>query len=300
MAFDVDAQVDRRRLKRRVAFWRFSAVIIFLVLLLALAFRAGNLFVGPHVARLALVGEIGDNPPELPLLDKIAKDDSVKALILRIDSPGGAVTGSEELYHAIRRVAAKKPVVGVIGALGASGAYIAALGTDHIVARETSLTGSIGALIQSPDFSGLMDKVGVKMNQVTSGALKGQPNPYEPMNDDARKLLQNLINDGYDWFTGLVAERRDLPLDQVKSLADGRPYTGREAVDNKLIDALGGEREARAWLASEKKISESLPVTDVAVDRPRALIDRLLSSVLGKSLLPERLTLDGLVALWHP
>ncbi len=147
MAFDVDAQVDRRRLKRRVAFWRFSAVIIFLVLLLALAFRAGNLFVGPHVARLALVGEIGDNPPELPLLDKIAKDDSVKALILRIDSPGGAVTGSEELYHAIRRVAAKKPVVGVIGALGASGAYIAALGTDHIFARETSLTGSIGALI---------------------------------------------------------------------------------------------------------------------------------------------------------
>jgi protease-4 len=300
MSFDVDAQIDRRRLKRRVAFWRFSAVIIFLVLLLALGLRNGHLFIGPHVARLALNGEIGSNPPELPLLDKIAKDASVKALILQIDSPGGVVTGSEELYHAIRRVAARKPVVAVIGSLGASGAYIAALGTDRIIARETSLTGSIGAFIQSPDFSGLMDKVGVKMNQVASGPLKGQPNQYEPMSNDARKLLQDLIDDGYDWFTGLVAERRNLPLDQVKMLADGRPYTGREAVDNKLIDALGGEREARAWLASEKKISESLPVMDVAVDRPKALIDRLLSSVLGKTLLPERLTLDGLVALWHP
>jgi protease-4 len=300
MSYDVDALVDRRRLKRRVAFWRFSAALVFILLVIALVSHSTRWFTGAHVARITVSGVISDNPQRIELLDKIAKDPSAKALIVRINSPGGTVTGSEELYHAIRRVAAKKPVVGVIGSVGASGAYITAIATDYIIARETSMTGSIGVIFQAPEFSGLMEKIGVHVDQITSGPLKGDPSEFAPMSDKAREVYKALIMDGYDWFTGLVAERRNLPLDEVKRLADGRVYTGRQAVDDKLIDALGGERDARAWLATEKKVSENLPAVDEDLDRQQKLIDRLFSSVIGKTVLTERLTLDGLVALWHP
>ena len=300
MSTDIDTIVDRRRLKRRIAFWRFSAVVVFIILILVLATPAGGLFTRDHVARITISNVITGNPQRLELLDKIAKDKSVKALIVRINSPGGTITGSEELYHALRRVAAAKPVVGVIGSVGASGAYIAALATDYIFARDTSMTGSIGVIFQAPEFSGLMDKLGVKVQQITSGPLKGDPSEFAPMSDKAREVYKALIMDGYDWFTGLVAERRNLPLDEVKRLADGRVYTGRQAVEDKLIDALGGERDARAWLASEKNIGQNLPAVDEDVDREKRLVDRMFSYFAGKSLLTERLTLDGLVALWHP
>ncbi|HKJ72970.1 MAG TPA: signal peptide peptidase SppA [Alphaproteobacteria bacterium] len=300
MPSDIDTIVDRRRLKRRVAFWRFAAVIAIILAILAFASKSSGLFVGDHIARISLNGLITGNPQRIALLDKIAKDNSVKALIVRIDSPGGTITGSEELYHALRRVAARKPVVGVIGSVGASGAYIAALATDHIFARETSMTGSIGVIFQAPEISGLMDKLGIKVQQISSGPLKGDPSEFAPMSDKARQVYKALIMDGYDWFTGLVAKRRNLPLDEVKRLADGRVYTGRQAVGDKLIDAIGGERDARAWLASDRKISANLPVRDEDIDRERRLVDRLFSYVGGKSLLTERLTLDGLVALWHP
>ena len=299
MSLDVDALVDRRRLKRRIAFWRFTAIVIFIVLLITLLIRASG-FVGNHVGRITINNVIADNPARIALLDRIAKDDNIKALIVQINSPGGTVTGSEELYHAIRRVGEKKPVVAVIGSVGASGAYIAALATDYIIARETSITGSIGVIFQSPEFSGLMEKLGIRMEQITTGPLKGDPSEFAPMSDEAREVYKALIMDGYDWFTGLVAERRNLPLDEVKRLADGRVYTGRQAVGDKLIDALGGEKEARAWLASEKQIGENLPVVDEDTDRGQELMDRLFSYLPGKSLLTERLTLDGLVALWHP
>jgi protease IV len=299
MSFDVDALVDRRRLKRRIAFWRFAAIIVFIVLLASVLFRVGGLS-SKHIGRISINDVIAGNPVRIALLDRIARDDDIKALIVRIDSPGGTITGSEELYHALREVAEKKPVVAVIGSVGASGAYIAAIASDYIIARETSVTGSIGVIFQSPEFSGLMDKLGIRMEQITTGPLKGDPSEFAPMSDKAREVYKALIMDGYDWFTGLVAERRNLPLDEVKRLADGRVYTGRQAIGDKLIDALGGEKEARAWLASEKKIGENLPVVDEDTDRNQELVDRLFSYVPGKSLLTERLTLDGLVALWHP
>jgi protease-4 len=300
MATEIDTIVDRRRLKRRIAFWRFAAVIAVIILVLVVATPSGRFFGGDHVARITISNVITGNPQRIQLLDKIAKDKSAKALIVRINSPGGTITGSEELYHALRRVAAKKPVVGVIGSVGASGAYIAAIATDYIFARDTSMTGSIGVIFQVPEISGLMDKLGVKMEQITSGPLKGDPSEFAPMSDKAREVYKALIMDGYDWFTGLVAERRNLPIDEVKRLADGRVYTGRQALGDKLIDALGGERDARAWLASEKNVGQSLPAVDEDADREKRLFDRMFSYFAGKSLLTERLTLDGLVALWHP
>ncbi len=301
MSSEIDTIIDRRRLKRRVTFWRFAAVIAFILLVLAIATPSGGtLWTGNHIARISINDVITGKPDRIALLDRIAKDKSAKALIVRINSPGGTITGSEELYHALRRVAAEKPVVGVIGSVGASGAYIAALATDYIFARETSMTGSIGVIFQAPEFSGLMDKLGIKVEQITSGPLKGDPSEFAPMSDKAREVYKALIMDGYDWFAGLVAERRNLPLDEVKRLADGRVYTGRQAVDDKLIDALGGEGDARAWLATEKNIAQNLPVVDEDIDHEKRLVDRLFSYVSGKSLLTERLTLDGLVAVWHP
>src|SRR6202042_2184123 len=181
---------------------------------------------------------------------------------LTIDSPGGTTEGSEVLYEEIRRLAAKKPVVAVVGTMAASGAYIAALGADRIFAKGNSIVGSIGVLIEFPNFSGLLDKIGVKLEAGKSSPLKATPNGMEPTSEATRAAMASLVADSFDWFKGLVKDRRHLNDDELAQVDDGRVFTGRQGVPLKLVDALGGEREAIAWLESEKGVAKDLPVRD--------------------------------------
>ena len=309
MSLEADAIVDRRRLKRSRALWRFLAVLALgaVVVTSLISFGVSGVGFG-HVARLEIAGEIFDDRGLVEAIDRVADDSSAEALLVAVDSPGGTVTGSEAIYDALRRVAAQKPVVAVMGSLAASGGYAVSLGADHIFARRNTITGSIGVIMQATDLSGLLDKVGVKINEIKSAPLKAEPSPYHPLTPEARKATQDMIDDAYDWFVGLVAERRKLSPDKARQLGDGRVYSGRQAVENKLIDELGDEKDARRWLETQFGVSQNLPERQI---RPvRSLSDlgptegrigrALFTALTGKSLDSKRLTLDGLVAIWHP
>ena len=299
MAIDVDELLARRKLKRRLAFWRIAALLLVVGLGLAV-FGAKGKGVLPHIARVNIDGVITDETKREKLLDDIAEDDTVKAVIVRIDSPGGTVVGSEIIYKGLRRIAKDKPVVAVISSIGASGGYIAALGTDRIYARDNSITGSIGVIFQSPEFSGLMGKIGVGVNEVKSAPLKGGPSLFEPMSDDMRESMKVMIDDAFDWFKGIVQERRKLTPEQLAAVSDGRVYSGRQAVHNGLVDALGGEKDAVAWLEKDRKIDKDLPVVDADKDKEFPFMEKAMAMVLGDTRLVDRLSLDGMLALWQP
>jgi protease-4 len=304
MSLETDLLVDRRRLKRRLFFWRALAALAVLGCLLLAADFSNIGPVGRHVSRLVVSGIITDQRRLNDAVTKLADDDSVKALIVSIDSPGGAVAGGEALHDAIARVAEKKPVVAVMGGTAASAGYMIALPAQRIFARESTLTGSIGVLLQTGEISGLLKMLGITDETIKSGPLKNEPSYTRPLSEEGRQVLQGLVMDLYDQFVGMVADGRHMDAARVRELADGRAYTGRQALQLGLIDQIGGERDARAWLEKEKAVPASLPVRDV---RPGGLRSRLLSEnadglmeFLLKVVLSQGVMLDGAWAIWQP
>jgi protease-4 len=293
--------VDRRRLKRRLSFWRAAAVIAVAALVVVAVSRQRGPFASlverPHVERLSIVGVISEDPARSAALKAVLKNDRVKALIVDINSPGGTVVGSEALFRELRAIAAKKPVVATMGTLAASGGYMTALGADRIFAREGTITGSIGVIMQSADVTGLLKKLGIEPEAIKSAPLKAVPSPLEPLTPEGREATKAVVMDMYDMFVGMVAERRHLPPAEAKRLADGRIYTGRQAVAAKLVDEIGGEDEARAWLESARNVPASLPVHNVHIEKDNSGMFGLAGEWIGKALFSERLTLDGLMAV---
>ncbi len=320
MSLDAGSIVERRRLRRRVSFWRVSALVLLAALIVAVGLRTTGILPGKtsaHVARVNLNGVIMGSDRRQKLLEEVAKEDGAKAVLIEIDSPGGGVTASEELYNDIRKIAEKKPVVAVVGSVAASGGYIAAIATDRIIARQTSLTGSIGVLAQYPDLSGLLSNLGVKMEAVKSAPLKAAPDMFKETTPEERAALEALIMDSFAWFKNLVSERRGLSGARLETVADGRAFTGRQALELGLVDEIGGEDEARAWLADNRQISKDLPVRDwkassdtlgelgLARSALAGLADAAGFPTVGASLratssLMDVHALDGLLAIWHP
>ena len=306
MISEAELIVDRRRLKRKLTLWRIVAVLLAIAALIGLAWEAGGRKRAEHVARISVKGVITGDQKTLDLLKEVRDANQVKGVILRIDSPGGTTAGSEAIYDAVRGIAANKPVVAVMDTVAASGGYITALAADRIVARGNTITGSIGVIFSFPEVSRLLDMVGVKMEELKSGELKAEPSPYKPISEKARAVSMEMVRDGYDWFTGLVAERRGLALPRVVELSDGRVYTGRQALEVKLIDQLGGEESAVAWLESEKKLAPKLPIVDWAPKSDASGLGILSGAAVralgleGLQAAAERAQLDGLLVLWHP
>ena len=301
MALDPDVILDRRLLKRRITLWRTMAVVA-LAALTAIVFGEdlARPFARDHVASLDIVGIIVGDEATVQALDTVADNDKAQALIVFIDSPGGTTHGGETLYEAIGRVRQKKPVVAVIGALGTSAGYLIALAADRILVRQTSVTGSIGVLIETAEVSRLLDKLGVATDAVKSGPLKDTPSPFQPMTREGRAVVQGLVDDSYDWFVDLVAERRQLPREAARTLADGRVYTGRQAVAAKLVDELGATREARRWLEEHHGIPATLPAKPISLpSAPESALD-WLTGLAKKMVFSERLRLDGLKSVWQP
>ncbi|HJN23841.1 MAG TPA: signal peptide peptidase SppA [Rhodospirillales bacterium] len=300
MSLDAYRVVDRRRLKRRLTFWQIATVFLLIVAVVVALERAGKLRREIHVAHLSVAGVILDDHWRDKALEQVRGNDNAKALIVRIDSPGGTVVGGEALFHGLRAVAAKKPVVAVMGGTATSAGYMIALGAEYIVAREGTITGSIGVIMQTADMTKLMEKLGIKPESIKSRELKAQPNPLEPITEAAREAAKVVVMDLFEMFVDMVEKRRKMPREQVLKLADGRVFTGRQAEKNGLVDAIGGERKAREWLRDTFEISTELPVKEVEIQREDEPWREILSSVAGKALFSERLRLDGLVSLWHP
>ena len=301
MSIDPGQIVNRRRLKRRVTLWRTLAILVAVIALALLAQdRIGEDIGGEHVAWLDVRGIIVEDRDREDSLRRLADDDRVKALIVYIDSPGGTTYGGEDLFHSLRKIAGEKPVVAVIGGLGTSAGYLVALATERIFARASSITGSIGVLMETVEVSQLLGKIGVRTETIKSGEFKDTPSLYQPLSEAGRAVVQSVIDDGHDWFVHTLADRRGLPPDRARLLSDGRVYTGRQALTVGLIDEIGAGASARQWLELQHNISTELPLREV-IDRDKE--EHWLRRLLGlveKMVFSERLRLDGLMSLWHP
>jgi protease-4 len=310
-----DDIIDRRRLRRKLTFWRAAAlVVVGLAIAGAVSFAMrDNLSVADQIARIRIEGTITEDEDLLKRLKRVSEAAHVKGVILTVDSPGGTTAGGEAIYEAVRKLAAEKPVVAQVGTLAASAGYMIASAADHIVARQSSIVGSIGVLVQFPDDTGLKEMVGVKVEGVKSSPLKAEPSPFTPTTEEERAMLRALVMDSYDWFVGLVEERRPLTRAEVLAVADGSIFTGRQALERKLVDSLGGEDEAVAWLAG-KGVDGKLDVIEWKPTRRGGLLSPLsvagaLAALTGldrsggelaRKAGADRLFLDGLVSLWHP
>jgi protease-4 len=313
-----DYLAERRVLRRKLSYWRIAAVAA-LILGVAIASQRllgpdGSLGFTPHIARLAIEGVITGDRETLKLIQKIEESKAAEAVLISIDSPGGTTSGAERLYDAIRHLSAKKPTVAVVGSMAASGGYVAALGSDRIVALGNALVGSIGVLVQYPNFGKLLDTVGVKMEDVKSSPLKASPNGYEPTSPEVRAALAALVGDSFTWFKALVKERRNMTGEQLEAVADGRVFTGRQGIELRLVDRLGGEREGIEWLEQEKNIPKGLPVQEWKQERALERLGILSFSARAAEFLglgglsgtldraangaQERM-LDGLVSIWQ-
>jgi len=324
MSLDADTIVDRRRMRRKLTFWRVLAVVLAIGALVAagaaLRVPGTGLLTGgasPAIARISINGLIRSDQERVEALARLEKSPA-PAVIVHINSPGGTTAGSEQLHDSLMRLREKKPLVVVVDGLAASGGYITAIAGEHIVAQETSLVGSIGVLFQYPNVADLLKTLGIKVEEVKSSPLKASPNGFEPTSPEARAAIESLVLDSYAWFKNLVKVRRNLDDAGIERVADGRVFTGHQGVPLKLVDEIGDERVAVAWLAKEKHIDPNTPVRDYRLrdrlsDLPFLRIAAIaaldaagltsfaqrfedLSSVQAM----ERVNLDGLLALWHP
>ncbi len=300
MALDADSLVDRRRLKRQLNIWRTLAIVIAVGAVAVAVGRFTGFADRDYVSRLTVSNIIVHDADRIAAIQRVAGDAHARALIVRIDSPGGTVVGGEALYHALRKVAANKPVVAVLGQVATSAGYMVALAADYIVAREGTITGSIGVIMQTTEISGLLSKLGITAEAIRSGPLKAAPSPFEPMTSEVRKSAQALVDDIFKMFRDMVADRRQLSPSEIATLLDGRVFSGRKAQKLRLVDAIGGEAEVRKWLETVKGIAASLPARDIR--EPRGVEDwvRYFTKLAQKTMFSERLTLDGLISVWHP
>lgn len=319
MTLRADYLVDRRKLKRSVTLWRVLTIAAVLALMAVLALQndkiAAAIGYKPHIARVDITGIIREDPDRDEMLKDIAKSKSVKGVILRINSPGGTTVGGESLHKALLDLREKKPVVAVFSTVATSAAYMAGVASEHIVARGSSITGSVGVILQWAEVTELLNKLGIKMEEIKSGPLKAVPSPFSPLDEEGRELTREMVAEAKTWFIDLVARSRSINPDSVPGLTEGRIYSGRQAIKHKLIDQLGGEEEAVKWLEDEKKLPKDLSIVDWEVEYSngsgwlgsiaKSLLSRaglpvsLLDSVLGPGNALERVQLDGLVSVWH-
>src|SRR5947207_6251258 len=322
MSLDSDVIVDRRRIRRKLTFWRVAAALVAIAAIVTVGLLAtpgarSTLTSSGAIARVNIDGLIRSDRERVEALERLEKS-SAAAVIVHVNSPGGTTAGSEQLYDALMRLKAKKPLVVVVEGLAASGGYITAIAADHIVVQQSSLVGSIRVLFQFPNFTELLKTVGVKVEEVKSSPLNAAPHGFEPTSPEARAAIDALVKDSYAWFRGLVRERRGMDDALLEKVADGRVFTGRQAVELKLVDAIGDEKVAVEWLVAQKGVKSDLPVRDYKLSpkfgdltflRPAASItlDALGLSAIARQIeqagvaqAVDRLSLDGMLALWHP
>lgn len=291
--------LSRRQLKRRLHRWQIAAIVALVCLALVAFGRFGPQFSGSYIAEIPIDGIIFSDDGLTDLIDSVNSDERAVAAIVRIESPGGGTFASEAIYQKLRALSETKPTVAVMGSVAASGGYMAALGCDYVLAQPTTITGSIGVIMEAVNFVDLLDSLGIQATAFKSGPLKAQPNPFEPLTPEAREATQALIDEIHSLFVDMVVQGRSLDRESVLELADGRVFSGSRAAELGLIDGLGGMEQALNWLSETHGIDDSLPQQKFELDQDEGFLTVMLSLITGKSYLPERLRLDGLMSVWH-
>lgn len=310
MAATADDIIDRRALRRKLTFWRLAAILAAVAAVLAAALSSGTQGgLSDQIARIPVDGTILNDRELIARIGDAAEDEKVKAIIIAIDSPGGTTVGGESLHEAIIKAKAAKPVVAEVATMAASAGYMIASATDHIVARESSIVGSIGVLVQMPNVSTLMNRLGISVDEVKSSPLKAEPNFMNPTTPDELAMMERMIRDSYDWFVDLVVANRKMSRAAVLALADGSVFTGRQAKANGLVDSLGGEDAVLAYLKT-RDIDTELDIIDwePPAEEPLGLFGtaaRSLGLPFGgfegalRAAGLDAVFLDGLVSVWQ-
>jgi protease IV len=317
MTLETEAVLDRRRLRRRLSLWRTLAVVAAVLaigFLFASSAEKAGLLETRQIARITIEGMITEDRDLLALLKKIGESKHVSGLIVAVNSPGGTTAGGEALFEALRDVAKTKPVVAQFGTVATSAAYIAGLATDQIVARGNTITGSVGVIFQWPEFAQLLEKLGIKMQEIKSGPLKANPSPFLPLDDAGRAAAEEMVAESQRWFLGLVRTRRGIDTKAVAGLEQGRVFSGRDALGHKLIDQIGGEPEVMKYLEEQRQVPKGLKIVDWRVRKDTSwslmrLSLQALARLTGVQALEElallssdrlaSLRLDGLLSIWH-
>lgn len=269
----------------------FGILLIILAVALftgAMAFFRGlgnknSTLTGDKIGLCKIEGMITDAHEVVEFLHELRTDESVKGVLLRIDSPGGSVAPSQELYQAVQELAKVKPVVVSMGTVAASGGYYAAAPATLIVANPGSITGSIGVRAEYVNIQGLLDKLGLKSDLLVTGKLKGAGSPTQPLTKEQRAYLMALIFDLHQQFVTDIATARGMDEAAVAKLADGRAMTGRQALELKLVDKLGGQELAMATLRDMVKAEANIPVLE-GPEKKLPLLPRLLGATLSAAL----------------
>ena len=251
---------------------------------------------GGKVAVLPVTGLIADSEATIDQLKRFAKDESVKAIVLRINSPGGGVGPSQEIYEEVRKLKGKKPVVSSMGAVAASGGYYIACATQKIYANPGTITGSIGVIMQFVNVKDLIEKIGIKGVVVKSGELKDAGSPLRDMSPEERQYLQGVIDNVHAQFVRAVADGRKLDVETVRKIADGRIFSGEQAKALGLVDALGNQEDAVADAARMAKI-EGEPRVVLPPKKKISILELLreeAKSIIDENLAGSRLKVDYL------
>ena len=231
---------------------------------------------GDKIAIIEIDGVILDSKDTLDEIERVSKSDSVKGAIIRINSPGGGVAPSQEIYSELRKLSSKKPVVASLSSVAASGGYYIASAADKIVANSGTLTGSIGVIMDFSNVQGLFEKVGLKNNVIKSGRYKDIGSPHREMTVDERQLLQDVIDNVHDQFISAIVEGRKLDRKLVEKVADGRVFSGEQALDLQLVDKVGTIQDAIELTASMASIEGEPKV--YYTKRDKGLFDYILGN----------------------
>ena len=279
----------KKRARRKGFLFAIALVFIFFVILLFLNRYIEYEKKVPHIARIKIDGPIIDDIKLNRLIYDLSLNPNVKALIVHINSPGGSVVGAESTYVALSQLSKQKPSVSVLGETATSGGYLIAIAADKIISRSNTLTGSIGVILQHPNLSKLLKKIGIDVNTLRSSELKASLNLLEKPTPNALEEHKQLINETFLWFKGLVAEKRKLSNVNLEKVSQGGIFSGRGAKKLGLVDLIGGEREAVEYLEKKIGISE-LPLVDWVSDKESSSFFDLIFregdiSSLGKSFL---------------
>ncbi len=258
-----------------------TAMILVIGIMAVFQFKVKKWFISKNrIGVVNIQGTISTSREIVKWIDKLKRDDSIKGIILRINSPGGSVAASQEIYQAVREASLVKPVVASMGDIAASGGYYVACGATKIVANPGTLTGSIGVIAKLPNIKKLLEKLGIKSETITSGKFKATGSLTKELTEEEREYIQSLVNDLHQQFVEAVAKGRHLPIEKVKTIANGKVYTGRQAKLLGLVDILGGFDTALREVKKMCKIKGEVSLVE-GPKRETSLLKLLLKNKLN-------------------
>ena len=274
----------RRPFRKRhpVIFWGLILLLLAGVGVFGAALGSNGLMGGQRIALVSVSGPIMDPEPALEWIRKVERDPMIAGVLLRVDSPGGGAAASQEIYSAVRELARKKPVAVSMGSLAASGGLMVSMAGSRVFANASTVTGSIGVRMDIPQLQGLMGKIGVGQETITTAPYKDAGSYMRPLSTEQRDYFKKVLDDMHQQFVDIVADGRHMEHARAAALASGKIFTGREAVQLGLVDELGGQQTALAWLAEQCGV----PAERKLVTRPKegGWLPRSLKTMLGVDL----------------